>query len=131
MESVMTITAVIDAILRHDYASWSRTDIERLTAVRWRAEDNHAQLVAAAGDWHLTARLRQPFDDDSHAEITDVRLSWPADPAGANDAYRRLLADTINTLGPPALVGGLGAVARWRSPQTLTTVTRIAHPARG
>ncbi|MEU7871754.1 hypothetical protein [Dactylosporangium sp. NPDC049140] len=128
----MISTDQLTALLQADFGAWSRDDVERVTSgLGWRLDPDEAD-----GPMRVTARPRPEWDDRGwFGEYTSLTVHrGTPEAASATEhagAHRAALADVAAVLGPPALVGGPDAWARWRLPKTVVTLEGSLSRRRG
>jgi hypothetical protein len=124
------IESFLRPLVGHDFGAWSRDDIDGcLDGEAWRHRDDRGgqSLTASRAGWDWAANPRQQWHEHYWGDFISVSVSRRVPAEEADASYRPLLSAAIAVLGPPALVGGPGAFARWRRQDTTVVVQRTVH----
>jgi hypothetical protein len=143
--SLMSWQKIIPVLAGTEVASWTRPDITTaLTRAGYRVvEEADGGLTVSGGALDIAVARRLPYQrEDEFGEYTRLSATaeYPAGDAAHRDAahrdaahrdaahrdaaYRGLLREFVAVLGPPPLVGGPGAFALWRRPDTTLRLAR-------
>lgn len=134
----MTIKDFIRDLAQHDFAVWSRADLDRALAEgSWETcEYDSGSLKADRDGWCWMASGCAQWEREYFGEFKKltVKRRVAASRVAASttgEEYRQLLAAAVEVLGPPGIVGGPDAVARWRRPDVTMTVSRRIFCGKG
>ncbi|WP_297612189.1 TY-Chap domain-containing protein [Nocardia sp.] len=128
-----TFLSALPHLLRTQMDSWSCTEIDRLVSVLgWPAQQTNPREnvrigIEADGIEVVLRADTTYFDMDpdrwGFGEFGRISLSQSLNGDVGAVAYRAALQTCVEELGPPSLVGGPGALAIWRGPQTTLTLS--------
>ncbi|WP_068006257.1 DUF6301 family protein [Nocardia pseudobrasiliensis] len=127
------LLAVIPLLAQADPGDWSRTAVARLLdATDWDSREEDRSSLSARSrtdtvDARFIASRTGDYIDRGRFGLGEFESLWTTHhfaPAVLDTVHATALAECRRQLGTPTLVGGPGALAIWRRPDTTLTLSR-------